>query len=148
MGHINRQTVVDCPPHHVFSVLEEVERLSEFSDMTVDVKGPGRPLRRGDTFEQVVKVLGKQLETTWTLVEVEPDSMLKFEGAGVGGARATLIERVTLEGLGTRVEMDVEYDLPLGILGDAVDAVYLHSKHEEQAEEILAKLKTICETST
>lgn len=116
--------------------------------MTVDVKGPGRPLRKGDSFEQVVKVLGKELETTWTLVEVEPDSMLTFEGTGPGGARATLIERLTVEGTGTRVEMDVEYDLPLGVLGDAVDAVYLHAENEEQAEEILARLKAICEWST
>ena len=86
MGHFNRSTLVDCPPHQVFGVLEEVERLTEFSGMTVEVKGPGRTL--------------------------------------------------------------VDYDLPLGILGDAVDAVYLHSKHEEQAEEIRATLKAICESST
>ena len=33
-------------------------------------------------------------------------------------------------------------------MGDAVDAVYLHAENEEQAEEILARLKAICEWST
>jgi hypothetical protein len=148
MGRIDRSTLVECRPHHVFGVLGEVERLTVFSGWTVEVMGPGRPPRADDTFEQIIKILGKELETTWTLVDVEPDSLLRFEGAGVGGARATLIARLTVDGAGTRVEMDVDDDLPLGILGDAVDAVCLHSKHEEQAEEIRATLKAICESST
>jgi hypothetical protein len=35
--------------------------------------------------------------------------------------------------------------LPLGSLGRAVDSAYLHGKNEEQAEEILTKLKQLCE---
>lgn len=147
MGNINRSALIACPPDRVFAVLTQVERLPEFSDMTVAVRnGPGRALQTGDTFEQVVKVLGKELETEWQATEVGP-TMLRFEGTATGGARATLIERLTPEGSGTRVELDVDYDLPLGILGEAVDAVFLHSKNEEQAEEILAKLKQICETT-
>jgi hypothetical protein len=129
----------------VFAVLAEVERLPEFSEMTVDVRGPGRPIVEGDTFEQVVQVLGKELDTSWTVVEVRQRSLLRFEGTGPAGARATLTERLTPDGDGTLVELEVDYDLPLGLLGDAVDAVYLHTKNETQAEAILAKLKVLCE---
>ena len=146
MGHINRSTVVSCPPERVYGVLADVERLPEFSGMTVAIRnGPGRPLERGDRFEQVVRVLGKELESEWTVAEVTPPSLLRLEGTAPGGARATLVERLTGEGDGTVVEIDVDYDLPLGILGDAVDAVYLHGKNEEQADEILSKLKALCE---
>ncbi|MDQ1445384.1 MAG: Polyketide cyclase / dehydrase and lipid transport [Acidimicrobiaceae bacterium] len=148
MGKINRSTVVGCPPDRVFAVLSQVERLADFSSMTVDIRnGPGRPVEVGDRFEQVVKVLGKELDTEWEVVEVQAPSLLRFEGTASAGARATLVERLTAEGTGTRVELDVDYDLPLGILGDAVDAVYLQSKNEEQAEEILGKLKALCETT-
>jgi ligand-binding SRPBCC domain-containing protein len=145
MGTINRATRIDCPPEGVFAVLTEVERLTEFSEMTVDVRGPRRPIVAGDTFEQVVRVLGKELDTTWQVAEVQAPSLLRFEGTGPAGAKATLIERLTPEGAGTRVELDVDYDLPLGLLGDAVDALYLQAKNETQAEQILAKLKTLCE---
>lgn len=149
MGHLTRSTVVDCPPERVFGVLSVVERLPEFSAMTVEIRnGPGRALQAGDRFEQVVKLLGKELESEWTVVEVEVPSLLRLEGTAPAGARATLVERLTPEGAGTRVELDVEYDVPLGILGDAIDAVYLHSKNEEQADEILAKLKGLCEAAT
>lgn len=38
-----------------------------------------------------------------------------------------------------------DYDLPLGVLGDAVDVIYLHDKNEEQADQILSRLKALCE---
>jgi ligand-binding SRPBCC domain-containing protein len=146
MGHLTRSTVVACPPEKVFDVLTDVDRLQEFSHMTVEVRnGPGRTLEVGDKFEQVVTILGKDLESEWTLVEVDRPSLLRFEGTAAAGARATLVERLTAEGGGTRVELDVDYDMPLGILGDAIDAVYLHSKNEEDADAILAKLKGLCE---
>ena len=148
MGHLTRSTTVTCPPERVFEVLSNVDRLSEFSEMTVAIRNsPGRPLQTGDRFEQVVKVLGKELESEWTVLEVQAPSLLRLEGSAPAGARATLIERLTPDGGGTHVELDVDYDMPLGILGDAIDAVYLHSKNEEQADEILGKLKALCEAS-
>lgn len=148
MSSLTRSTTVACPPDRVYGILAHVERLPDFSDMTVAVRnGPGRPVQVGDRFEQVVSVLGKELESEWHVVEVDPPSLLRFEGTAPGGARATLVERLVPEGTGTRVELEVEYDLPLGLLGQAVDAVYLHGKNEAQAEEILAKLKSLCEST-
>jgi uncharacterized membrane protein len=145
MGHLQRSTVVSCPPERVFDVLADVERLPEFSEMTVDIKGPGRPVEAGDRFQQVVKILGKELASEWEVVTVERPTLLWFSGTAPGGAQATLIERLTPEGSHTRVELEVDYDLPLGILGDAVDAMYLHGKNEEQADQILDRLRTLCE---
>ncbi len=148
MGTIARSTTIDCPPAEVFAVLANVERLPEFSDMTVAVRGgPGRDLQAGDRFEQVVKLLGQALETEGEVAEVTAPSLLRFEGKATAGATATLVERLTPAGSGTHVELEVDYDLPLGILGDAVDAVYLHGKNEEQADQILARLKALCEAA-
>jgi ligand-binding SRPBCC domain-containing protein len=146
MGHLVRSTVVACPPERVFDVLTDVARLPEFSEMTVSIEGPGRPIQAGDRFTQVVKVLGKELDSEWQVVAVDAPSLLHLEGTAPGGAKATLVERLRPEGDGTHVELDVDYDMPLGLLGDAIDAVYLHSKNEEKADEILAKLKGLCET--
>lgn len=146
MTNLTRSTVVSCPPDRVYGVLSEVERLPEFSDMTVAVRnGPGRPVQVGDRFEQVVKLVGRELESEWHVRAVEPPTMLRFEGSAPPGVHATLVERLTPEGDGTRVELDVEYGLPMGILGRAVDAVYLRRKNEQQADEILARLKSLCE---
>jgi len=145
MGHLARSTVVACPPEAVYDLLTRVDRLPELSDMTVSVEGPGRPVEVSDSFEQVVKVLGKELDSTWQVVDLRPSSELRFRGDAPVGASATLTERLTPTGEGTRVDFEVEYDLPLGILGAAVDAVLLRAKAEEMAEEILVRLKALCE---
>src|SRR5690606_14234267 len=70
MSSRTRSTTVACPPERVFAILAEVERLPEFSGMTVAVRnGPGRPIQAGDIFDQVVTVLGKELESEWRAVE-------------------------------------------------------------------------------
>lgn len=146
MGHVQRSIVVGCPPEQVFAVLADIEQLPSFSSMTVDVRGgPGRALRTGDRFTQVIRLVGKELESDWQVVEVHEPTLLRLSGDAPGGATATLVERLTPEGTGTRVELDVEYDLPLGLLGDAIDAIFLERKNTEQAEEILATLKRRCE---
>jgi hypothetical protein len=146
MTTLIRATSIACPPEHVCAVLADVERLPEFSDMTVAIRNaPGRPVQVGDTFEQVVRVLGVELESEWHVVAVDAPHELRFEGSAPGGARATLIERIMPERDGSRVELEVDYELPLGIIGQAVDAVLVRGKIEDQAEEILTRLRLLCE---
>jgi hypothetical protein len=57
--------------------------------VTADVRnGPGRPVRVGDSFDQVLRVLGVELESEWRVVELDPPTLLRFEGTATAGARA------------------------------------------------------------
>jgi hypothetical protein len=74
MAHIARSTLVRCPPPTVFALLSEVERLPEYSSMTVEVRNaPSRALQQGDRFDQVISLIGKHLETHWHLVEMQDE---------------------------------------------------------------------------
>ena len=148
MGHIVRDITVSCPPEKVFEVLAHVNRLPEFSPMTVDVKGPERPVQVGDRFEQTVKLAGKELATDWEVVEVQAPMLLRVEGRSAHNGRAALTDRVTptADG-GSRVELEVEYDLPLGFLGEIADKLVIERKNEDDAETILQRLKELCERS-
>lgn len=56
MTSIQRQISISCAPKEVFKVLADVERLAEFSHMTVAISNaPGRMLAVGDHFNQVVR---------------------------------------------------------------------------------------------
>ena len=146
MTTIVREVIVSCPPSHVFNALANVERLPEFSDMTVEVKkGPGRAVQVGDTFDQVVKVLGRELDTEWEVTEVTPDSLLRVEGRSKSNGRASLTETLTPEGGGTRVRFEVDYDPPWGLLGEIADKVIFEKRHEDEAESLLERLKHLCE---
>jgi uncharacterized membrane protein len=146
MTSFEREIVVSCPPASVFGVLVDVERLPEFSHMTVAIRnGPGRPIQVGDRFEQAVKVLGVEFDTDWQVIEVSPDTKIRVEGTSRANGRASLTEHITAEGEGSRVRFVVDYDPPFGILGDIADKVVFERRNEEDAERILASLKALCE---
>ncbi len=131
MTTISEDIVVQCPPSRVFALLADVDRLSEFSDVTVAVRNG--PVHVFDRFEQVVKVLGMEIDTKWEVVEVVPDRMIRFEGLS--------------DGVGRRVTFEVENNPPLGILGDLADKLVFERRHEHEAEQILSRLRDLCESS-
>jgi uncharacterized protein YndB with AHSA1/START domain len=148
MTKIVREVTVSCPPERVFAVLSNVERLAEFSHMTVEVRnGPGRTLEVGDTFEQTVSVFGVDLDTQWEVTEVQANSLIRVEGRSKGNGRASMTERLTPQGTGCHVQLDVDYDPPLGFVGEIADKLVFEKRHEDDAEQLLASLKTLCETS-
>ena len=149
MTNFVRDIVVSCPPAHVFDVLSNVERLPEFSEMTVAIRnGPGRAVQVGDTFEQAVKVLGVEFDTDWEVTEVVPAQTIRVEGRSQHNGKASLTQNVTVEGTGSRVSFEVDYDPPFGILGEIADKVVFERRNEEQAEQILNRLKELCEGAT
>lgn len=146
MTSIKRDITINCPSDQVFAVLADVDRLPEFSDMTVAVENaPGRPLQVGDHFDQIIKILGIEIDTEWEVTEIEADTRIRIEGRTKSNGKASLTEHVAADGHGCKVTFDVEYDPPLGLLGDIADKVLFERSHEEQAEQILSRLKALCE---
>ena len=146
MGNIAREVSINCPPSDVYALLTEVERLPEFSDMTVAVKnGPGRPLRVGDRFDQVVKLLGVEVDTEWEVTEMVQDCEIRIEGRSKANGRASLTHLVRPDDTGCVVRLEVDYDPPFGILGEIADKLVFEQKNEEDAERILGRLRALCE---
>lgn len=145
MTTIQRHISIACPPSDVFAVLADVERLADFSHMTVSVNGPGRLLTMGDHFHQVVKVLHVELDTEWEVTEMVADDTIRVEGRSKANGSATMTQHVVADGDGSLVTFEIEYDPPFGILGDIADKAVFEKRHEDDAEQILASLKTLCE---
>ncbi|MDO8392042.1 MAG: SRPBCC family protein [Actinomycetota bacterium] len=146
MTSIRRQISISCPPVKVFDVLTDVERLAEFSHMTVKVSGgPGRALVVGDHFRQVVKVLHIELDTEWEVFQIIAGESIHLAGRSTGNGSASVTQHVAAQGDGSLVTFEIDYDPPLGILGDIADKAVFESRHERDAEQILVALKTLCE---
>lgn len=146
MTSIRRQISISCAPTKVFEVLADVERLAEFSHMTIGIiNGPGRPLAVGDRFDQVVKVLHIELDTEWEVTEIVTDERIRVEGRSKANGSATVTQQIAAQGDGSLVTFEIEYDPPFGILGDIADKAVFEKRHEHDAEQILVGLKTLCE---
>lgn len=145
MAHISKSIEIGCPPQVVYDVLARPDRLREFSEMTVDVRDhPGRPVVAGDTFTQVIKIAAIELETEWEVVEVSAPNLLRFRGKSPGNGSAELVERIEETPDGSLVALTVDYELPLGIIGEIADKLLFERQNEEAAEQILDRLRSVC----
>jgi len=149
MTHIARTINIAATPSQVFEVLQDLDRLPELSEMTVEVRnGPGRPIKTGDRFDQIIKVAGVEIDTEWEVTEVVADSLIRVEGRSKSNGAASMTEHLHADGTGCRVELDVDYEPPFGLLGEIADKVVFESRHEDEAEQILGRLKRLCEAVT
>ena len=148
MTHIARTITIDATASEVFAILQDLDRLPELSEMTVEVRNaPGRPIQTGDRFDQIVRVAGVEIDTEWEVTEVVVDSLVRVEGRSKSNGNATMTERVIAAGAACRVELDVDYDPPFGLLGEIADKIVFERRHEDEAEQILGRLESLCETA-
>ena len=109
-----RTADIDASPDEVWSVLEDVRLLPQLSPSTKQVLGaPERLTRPGDTFSQVVRLLGRSYTSDWVVKRLERGRLLSIEGTigfGVGYCLTQEIEPLGGEqsGGGRRLKRLVE----------------------------------------
>lgn len=146
MTHISRQTRVAASPDKVFALLSDLDRLPEWATIVVDTSEVSeRPLASGCTFRQTVRIMGQELETTWRVTELEPGRTIAYAATSPLGGRLEMTQTVSPHEEGSNVELELDYDLPGGWLGDLVDAAFVEGKNEEEADRSLQNLKALLE---
>ena len=68
-------------------------------------------------------MLGVEFDTEWKVTEVVPSQTIRVEGNSQHNGKASLTQRITAEGTGARVSLEVDDDPPYGILGEIADKV-------------------------
>jgi uncharacterized membrane protein len=149
MGTIHRSVEIERPVAEVWSVLEDVRRLPEFSPSTAEVhQAPERLTEAGQQFRQVVRQLGRNFESDWEVLDIDPGRRLVIEGSVGYGVRYRLTEQ--LEQLGeqrTRMALVVDYTLPFGPLGRLASKLGVERLAEHEAGLVLQGLKDLVEGS-
>ena len=144
MPRIERSAHLPHPPGEVFSLLTDLERLPEWATIVVETRDVSEmPLRAGCTFRQTVRVLGHDIESEWRVVELEAPRLVSYEASSPAGGQLSMTQRVSPSNGGSRVDLEIEYELPGGVIGAVVDRVYFERHNEEQAERSLANLREL-----
>ena len=146
MTRIERAIEIDAPPERVFELLTDLDRLQEWATIAGDTDNPpAKPLAQGATWKHKVKVAGVELESDWTVAAIDAPRFVEYDATGTAGAWLKMRQRVAPSAQGSRVELEVDYELPLGALGQAVDKLVVERRNEREAEESLQNLKSILE---
>ena len=125
MGHVHHEYHIDAPPAAVWALGRDPNRMAEWNTTTVSVKDVSGPLdRAGATYTAVSKIVGRPLEVHWQVEQADPGRLVEAAGAAPRGGSARLVVRYEPDGSGTKLITDLDYELPMGFLGDIADKLF------------------------
>jgi carbon monoxide dehydrogenase subunit G len=146
MAVIERSVEIDKPPDEVFAVLTDTDKLPHWATVVEETRNCPKPMTDGCTFQQSIRIAGVlKLDVDCRVEHIEAPKSVTYVADGPGGARARMTQQVAPAGAGSRVEIEIDYDLPGGVLGDLIDRVYVERRNEREAEHSLANLKDLLE---
>jgi len=146
MARIERHIEIDREPGEVFEAITDLDLLPDWATVVVETHDlPARPLRNGAAFRQTIRIAGRTLESEWRVAELERPRHVAYEATAPGGGRLAMKQTVVPTDGGSRVELELDYELPGGFLGEVVDRAYLERRNEREVEHSLHNLKDLLE---
>lgn len=147
MAKIVRTADIGAGAGEVWSVLEDVRLLPQLSASTKEVIGaPERLTRAGDTFRQVVQLLGRSYTSEWVVKDIAPGRRLSIEGTigfGVGYCLTEEVEPVTADR--SRLTVTIDYRLPFGPLGRLAGKLGVEQRAAAESAEVVSGVKRVAE---
>jgi len=139
MAKVERTITINAPVEKVFGYMTEPTTLPEIWPSMVEVKDVKRtPEHIGTTFQWVYKMAGMRFEGSSTVIEYVANQreVTKSER----GIPSTFVWTYQPEDGGTRLTVEVEYTIPVPLLGKLAEA-FIAKQNEHEAEVMLANLK-------
>ena len=140
MAEIHKSVTIDAPAGSVFDLLDDPSTIPSYTPNVERVEDVRQSEQRiGDTFRVIYKAVGMTFEEKFTVTEHKRPSRLasRFEN----GMTGTFVYEVAPQGQQTTVTVDVQYELPGGAVGKAVDALLLERTNEKTIEKQLDNLR-------
>ena len=145
MARAEASLVINCPPDKVFAYLADIARGPEWQAELLEAQQTSSgPVGLGTTIREVRRLLGRNLETAFTITEYEPDFRLGFESTS---GPIPMRGHYSLEGTGdgTKVTLAVEAELT-GVF-KMTEPLVVHTAKRQMAADI-ARLKEILENGS
>ena len=157
MARAESSLIIDCPIDEVFTYLADIAKGMEWQSELLEVQQTsGGPVGVGTNLKEVRRLLGRNMETSFTITDYEPESKLGFKStSGPIPMRAYYcLEKISGEGVSkggqqegsgdaTKVTMTVEAELT-GIF-NMTEPLVVNTAKKQMATD-LAKLKELLES--
>ncbi len=148
MAHIARTIEIARPPEEIFDYITDLDRLTEWATMVKETRDLGdRPIKQGTTFSQTIKAAGSvDIDCDWHVKQLQRPRHVHYEATAPDGGQMQMSQTIMpLDGGRSRVEIDLDYEVPGGILGQIADKLVFEGQNEKEADTSLENLKRILE---
>lgn len=85
------------------------------------------------------------LNTHWRVTGYDPSNAIQYEATGPGDSWMRMHQQVVPTPTGSRMHLQIDYELPAGALGEVLDHIYVQRRNEREAEHTLHNLKDLLE---
>lgn len=110
MIKVETSVVIACPPEEVFAYISNFENNPQWQSGMQEASFTSEgPLDVGSTYTQVAQFLGRRVESTFEVIEYQPNRMVKASSTS-GSFPITFTRIVEPAGIGTKVTAVVEGD--------------------------------------
>jgi uncharacterized membrane protein len=146
MGRVHVERKVNAPVEHVFGVAIDVDHMPDYNPY-MEIRNLSGPFNIvGTTFDSTIKVLGRTTEAIGTVAEIELNRLIHITGVNRDGqAKSDWVYRFTPEGSTTTVSVDIDYEVPGGVLGEAVDKVVFERAFERAMRHMAENFAALAE---
>ena len=142
MAEIHKSASVAAPVDKVFEIVDDPANFPKYVPNVHDVVDVRRSAERiGDSFRVIYKVLGVTFDEKFTVTDYELHRQVKSTFSG--GMTGTFAWNFEPQGVGSKINVDIEYRLAGGPLGKAVDGLMLQRVNEKTIEDMLQNLGRI-----
>jgi uncharacterized protein YndB with AHSA1/START domain len=146
MAKIDKSIEVNASREQVFEALTDLDLLPVWSTITVETHGtPRKPIEQGDRFVQTLRVLGRNLESNWEVTQLDRPQRVAYSSESPGGGMLRMVQTVEQSAGGSRVDVELDYELPGGLVGELFDSAYAERRNERELEHSLHNLKELLE---
>jgi uncharacterized membrane protein len=143
MGQIHQEVLVEAPIEHVYELAMDIGRQPDWNPYmeVTNVSGPLSTV--GTTFDSTFHLLGQTVKSKGTVVESEPQRLLRLQGEGESGT-SDFIYRFEPIGETTRCTLDVEYEIS-GAMAPILDRLVYHGALERATRHMAENFKALAE---
>jgi len=138
MAKGEKTITINAPVEKVFEYVDEPTNLLEIWPSMVEVKNVKRLPNGGTSFEWVYKMAGMRFKGTNEDTEYVPNQRVVSKTKG--GIKSTLIWTFQPEDGRTKLTVEVEYIVPIPLIGKLAEAIII-KQNERETESLLANLK-------
>jgi hypothetical protein len=143
MEHIRDEIRIEAPVEHIWSYLVDGSHWDEIQPRAKHTDFSGPLDQVGTTFVQTGRMMGFESKTTLTIVEVEPQRLLRVSAEP---GPWDMVWRLEPDGDATRLVMDSDYEMP-GHLPGFVKNLMTKGWMEGNVHKILVDIKAFTEAT-
>jgi uncharacterized membrane protein len=138
MAKITKSVTINAPVEKVYVFMSEPTNLPEIWPSMIEVKDVQPSPAGGNNFSWVYKMAGVRFDGASETTEAIPNKRIVTKSTK--GIESTFVWMYEPEGGGTKLTLEIEYTVPIPLLGKLAEA-FIVKQNQHEADVMLANLK-------